>query len=75
MPRPFPGGPQDGAHVNAFVCTCDVENVDAMAERAVKSGAKIVVPKMAVPGVGYLVYCKDTEGNLFGMMQMDAAAK
>jgi len=30
---------------------------------------------MAVPTVGWLVYCKDTEGNLFGMIQMDANAK
>jgi predicted enzyme related to lactoylglutathione lyase len=30
---------------------------------------------MAVPGVGWLAYVKDTEGNLLGMMQMDSAAK
>jgi hypothetical protein len=30
---------------------------------------------MAVAGVGWLAYCKDTEGNLFGMMQADAGAK
>jgi predicted enzyme related to lactoylglutathione lyase len=28
-----------------------------------------------VPTVGYLAYAKDTEGNIFGMMQMDANAK
>jgi len=22
------------------------------------------------PGVGWLAYCKDTEGNIFGMMQV-----
>lgn len=71
MPRPYPGSPQDGAHVNAMVCTCDVDNVDNMGERAVKAGGTIVVPKMAVPKVGWLVYCKDTEGNIFGMLQMD----
>ena len=53
----------------------DVENVDGMAERAVNGGGTLVVPKMAVPGVGWLVYCKDTEGNIFGMLQMDAGAK
>lgn len=75
MPRPFPGGPQEAAHVNAFVCTCDVENVDSMAERVVNAGGTLVVPKMAVPTVGWLVYCKDPEGNIFGMLQMDAGAK
>jgi predicted enzyme related to lactoylglutathione lyase len=30
---------------------------------------------MAIPGVGWLCYFKDTEGNIFGMMQNDPAAK
>lgn len=29
---------------------------------------------MPVPGVGWLAYCKDTEGNIFGMMQPDTKA-
>ena len=30
--------------------------------------------EMPVPGVGWLAYCKDTEGNVFGMMQTDPTA-
>jgi predicted enzyme related to lactoylglutathione lyase len=26
-------------------------------------------------GVGWLAYCKDTEGHIFGMMQNDPSAK
>ena len=29
----------------------------------------------AIPGVGWLAYCKDTEGHIFGMMQNDPSAK
>jgi hypothetical protein len=29
---------------------------------------------MPISGVGWLVYCKDTEGNIFGMMQEDQGA-
>jgi predicted enzyme related to lactoylglutathione lyase len=29
----------------------------------------VVVPKMAVPGVGYLAYCQDTEGITFGIIE------
>jgi hypothetical protein len=29
---------------------------------------------MAITGVGWLAYAKDTEGNIFGMMQNDPAA-
>jgi predicted enzyme related to lactoylglutathione lyase len=36
----------------------------------VNSGGTIVVPKMAIPTVGWLTYGHDTEGNIFGMMQM-----
>jgi uncharacterized protein len=34
-----------------------------------------VVPKMPIPGVGWLAYFKDTEGNIVGVMQPDANAK
>ena len=33
-----------------------------------------LITKMAIPGVGWLVYVKDPEGNLLGMMQMDKNA-
>ena len=75
LPRPIPGGPLAGAHVNAFVCTVDVDDVDKHVERALASGGIIALPRMAVPTVGWLAYCKDTEGNIFGMMQMDPNAK
>jgi uncharacterized protein len=34
-----------------------------------------VVPKMPIPGVGWVAYFKDTEGHIFGAMQADATAK
>jgi predicted enzyme related to lactoylglutathione lyase len=40
----------------------------------VTSGGQVVVPKSPVPGVGWLAHCKDTDGNVFGMLQPDAAA-
>lgn len=68
-------GELDGQAVIAYVCTVDVSDVDAYANTAAANGGQIVVPKMPIPGVGWLVYCKDTEGNIFGMMQGDANAK
>jgi predicted enzyme related to lactoylglutathione lyase len=55
--------------------TIDVASVDEMAQKVLKHGGRVVVPKMPVPGVGYLVYCQDTEGIVFGMMQMDTSAQ
>ena len=62
------------AAVSAYVCTTGVENLDAMLAKAVAAGGTVAVPKMPIPTMGWLAYCKDTEGNLFGMMQMDANA-
>lgn len=67
--------PVDGQAVTAFVCTVDVPNVDDYVAMAVAAGAVVCVPKMPIPGVGWLAYAKDTEGNIFGMMQNDPAAK
>jgi predicted enzyme related to lactoylglutathione lyase len=64
----------DGQAVIAYVCTVDVPSVDDYLQKAVAAGGTLAVPKIAIPGVGWLAYAKDTEGNLFGMMQADPAA-
>ena len=71
MPR---RGEIDGQAVIAYVCTADVSSVDNSAETVQSNGGQVVVPKMPIPGIGWLVYCKDTEGNIFGIMQSDANA-
>ena len=38
------------------------------------NGGTIVVPKMPIPGGAWLVYAKDTEGNIFGVHQEDPVA-
>ena len=68
-------GEIDGQAVIAYVCTVDVENLDASVQAAVENGGQIALPKMPIPGLGWLAYCKDTEGNIFGMMQNDPNAK
>jgi predicted enzyme related to lactoylglutathione lyase len=68
-------GEIDGTAVIAYVCTVDVASVEESAKRAVELGGEVVVPKMPIPGVGWLVYAKDTEGNIFGCMQSDPSAR
>ena len=67
-------GEIDGQAVIAYVCTVDVADVDASVKSAIDHGGQIALPKMPVPGMGWLAYCKDTEGNIFGMMQNDPNA-
>ena len=67
-------GPINGDAVIAYVCTIDVPAIDEAIEKATSHGGTVALPKMPVPGVGWLAYFKDSEGNIFGMMQADAAA-
>ena len=48
----------------------NVASVDEAAEKVVNAGGVIREEKKAIPGVGYLVMCRDTEGNTFGIMQI-----
>jgi hypothetical protein len=61
--------PTDGQPVNAFVCTISVDNIDTYIDKVKNAGGSIAFDKMDVPGVGWLAYCKDIEGNLFGILQ------
>ena len=56
------------------VNTIEVPSVDEFTARVEQHGGTIVLPKMPVPGIGYLAYCKDTDGNIFGIMHPDSAA-
>jgi predicted enzyme related to lactoylglutathione lyase len=67
--------PVDGQAVIAYVCTVQVPSVDEWTGRIMAAQGVLVVPKMAIPGVGWLAYAKDPEGNVFGIMHSDPAAK
>ena len=53
----------------------DVESVDEYSSKVQQLGGKVVVPKMSVPGMGYLAYCLDTENNSFGIWETNESAK
>jgi predicted enzyme related to lactoylglutathione lyase len=67
--------PVEGQPVNAYPCTVDVPSADEWLGRVTAAGGAVALPKMPIPGVGWLAYAKDTEGNIFGIMQADPAAK
>ena len=39
------------------------------------AGGQIVVPKMAIPGVGWVAYGMDPHGVLFGIYRQDESAR
>jgi predicted enzyme related to lactoylglutathione lyase len=71
LKRPAPP-PQSGT--NAFVNSMEVENFDATAEKISQNGGKIALPKFAVPHTCWQGYFLDTEGNTFGIFQVDENA-
>lgn len=54
--------------------TITVPSVDEFSEKIVANGGKEVMPKMSIPGVGYMANFEDTEGNKFGIIEMDEKA-
>jgi len=54
--------------------TIDVKKLDASLADVKAHGGEVIRPKMAVPGVGWMAYIKDTEGNIFGLMESDPNA-
>ncbi len=66
MRRMFPGQ----APIN-YVAVDDLDKAVAKAE---KLGAKVLVNRQPVPGMGYFSQLSDTEGNVFAVWQTDPAA-
>ena len=54
--------------VVGYVCTVGVEDLYATVTTALSLGGSIALEKMAIKGVGWLAYVKDTEGNVLGLM-------
>lgn len=66
--------PEENAAVNCYTCVVQVTDLDAILAQITAEGGVIALPKSPVAGVGWVGYAKDTEGNIFGMMQPDPAA-
>lgn len=60
---------------NAFVVTIGVDSLDDYVSKCLAAGACVVMPRMAIPGIGWQAYLIDTEKNVFGLHQTDAGAK
>lgn len=56
-------------------CTIGVENIDDTIEKVKNNGGQILMPKTAIPYVGWISKFLDTEGNLFCAMQYNTLAR
>ena len=55
--------------------TIDVASLDDAMEAVKRAGGEIIQDRMPIPGVGWFAAFTDTEGNRFGLMQSDDAAR
>jgi uncharacterized protein len=62
-----PGG--TGKEVNAFACVIGVDDIDEATQKVKSAGGEVLGDKMDIPSIGVFVRCKDTEGNIFTMLQ------
>jgi hypothetical protein len=58
--------------VQTFTIVIDVPDLDASVKVAEAAGGQVIEPKGPVPGVGWQVCIRDTEGNSLRLMQADA---
>ncbi len=72
LKRPHPWQPTQA--VNGFVVTLYAADLDATVEKAIAAGAKLVMAKFPIKGIGWTTYLIDTEMNMFGLFQKDENA-
>jgi uncharacterized protein len=59
---------------NAFVCSIEIDDFDAARDRILEKNGLVALPKLAVPGRRWQGYFIDTEGNTFGIFEVDERA-
>jgi len=64
----------DNRDATNYICTINIENIDEMINKIKQNGGEIIDDKMEIPKVGTMAYARDTEGNIFGVMQTDPSA-
>ncbi len=61
--------PKEGDKYYLYDCTVGVADIDKAAAAVKENGGTVVREKTEIPGVGWFVSAKDTEGNRFGLLQ------
>ncbi len=70
-----PGGINGGMYqekkkvLNAYSCVISVDDINKSVEDVKKAGGKVLSKPDNIPGVGIFAKCKDTEGNIFSLLE------
>ena len=55
--------------------TINVPSIEKFSKKIMENGGQLIIPKMAIPKIGWFAQCMDTEGNMFGIIEMDEKAE
>ena len=58
-----------------LINSISVDDLEKAIKNIEQAGGKIVKPKQPIPGVGWLAFFSDPDGNIHGIMQDDKEAK
>jgi uncharacterized protein len=73
LQRPVKAPPPEMG-TNAFVCSLEVDSFDAIAAKILSHGGQVALEKFPVVGRCWQGYFIDTEGNTFGIFEVDEKA-
>jgi predicted enzyme related to lactoylglutathione lyase len=73
--RRMGAAPAEGAAGNGALNKIFVESNDENDSKIQAAGGTVALPKMALVGMAWQGYYKDTDGNTFGLHQADTNAK
>ena len=62
-------------HRQAVINSIDVADWESAARAVREAGGEVLMEKTAIPGVGYFAYCRDTERNVFGILESNPEAR
>lgn len=66
--------PQQGPWPGKLTFYIDVDDLDAYAQKIQDAGGKMIVPKMEVPGVGWLALFSDPDDRVIGLWKQNPPA-
>lgn len=56
--------------ISGYVCAIYVNSIDQKIEKVKKNGGIVTMEKTLLPGMGYVAYALDSEGNAFGLWEV-----
>jgi uncharacterized protein len=65
----FSSPPGGGKELNAYSCVVGVDDIDQAMQNVRSAGGEVLGDKVDIPSIGMYVRCRDTEGNIFTMLQ------